>query len=309
MKNLHILLFILIFIFSCGNDDDHTAKFKEANTLLNKGEYESSIKLYKSLLADSITDKRIYNNLGAAFLRSEQPDSAILYLGTAIQLDENYYDAKLNKVQALLAKGDFKKVVNETAQMEINYPDSTILKLITGMGSMQIGDFNIAEEKFLYVLERQPDNIDAKINLGTIYLFRDESDKARDLTLSVISQDAERHEAFNLFGMILLANEDYKASIDAFDRAIKLGKSANYYNNKAQAYLAMGKVKQAKKMLDKSENINSDNFYLWRNFAWYHSLNKSDSVNYFLDKARNVKNSKYLRIEQDSIFERLSSTY
>ncbi|MCX2742392.1 tetratricopeptide repeat protein [Mangrovivirga sp. M17] len=309
MKNVFLYLYISIFIFSCGESGDHTEKFKDANSLLKNGEYESSIELYKSILGDSVIDKRIYNNLGAAYLRSGEPDSALFYLEKAIQLDENYYDARLNKVQALLAMRDFRGVVNESSQMEINYPDSTVLKLMTGMGSMQIGDFEKAKEKFLIVLDRQPENIDAKINLATIYLFSGETDEARDLTLSVISQDATRHEAFNLFGMILLANKDYNASLDAFDRAIELKENANYYNNKAQAYLAMGEADQAKRMLEKSKSIDSDNYYLWRNFAWYHSIKNTDSVGYFLNKARNMDDSEYLIIEEDSIFDRLSSTH
>ncbi|NMM49170.1 tetratricopeptide repeat protein [Marinigracilibium pacificum] len=298
----------VVCLVSCSTSDENTEKFSEANSLLKTGDYSESIRIYKELINDSIIDKRIYNNIGVAYLKSGKNDSASVWFQNAISLDENYYDAKLNYLQAMLAKAEFKDAVNLSSQMMVNYPDSTVLHLISGIALMQLNEFDQATNEFNAVIDKQPENADANLNLGTIMLYQGDREGAREKALFVISQNASRHEAFNLLGMVLLSYNQNEEAIDAFDNALSIKQNANYFNNKAQALLALNQLEKAVEMLEKSKELNSDNYYLWRNYAWHSAITNSDSVEYYLQKAKKANSSEYVDVQSDSIFDRLSST-
>jgi len=115
------IIFLLIFIFSCGSGETEKSKeLAKAELYYNQGTQNLVNKKYTDALemllkAKEIApgDSRILNNLGMTYFFKEQPILAEQYLREAIKLDPKNSDARNNLASLHYQKGEYDKAFAE----------------------------------------------------------------------------------------------------------------------------------------------------------------------------------------------------
>jgi len=115
------IIFLLIFIFSCGSGETEKSKeLAKAELYYNQGTQNLVNKKYTDALemllkAKDIApgDSRILNNLGMTYFFKEQPILAEQYLRESIKLDPKNTDARNNLASLHYQKGEFDKAFAE----------------------------------------------------------------------------------------------------------------------------------------------------------------------------------------------------
>lgn len=95
---LNIALFCLLYQFSFAQvvASDPADVFKAANDAYGKGEYETAIQNYKSILDQGYESYKVYYNLGNAYYKLGEVGPSILYYEKALKLEPDNADAQFN---------------------------------------------------------------------------------------------------------------------------------------------------------------------------------------------------------------------
>jgi tetratricopeptide (TPR) repeat protein len=94
IKILSVVLLSLASLFATANT--HKDVIKQANQLYSQGLYDSSLVLYKSVLADNYHSAELCYNIGNAYFKNNDIPSAILYYEKAHKLAPNDEDILYN---------------------------------------------------------------------------------------------------------------------------------------------------------------------------------------------------------------------
>ena len=81
------------------------------------------------------------------------------------------------------------------------------------------GKFNQAEQIFLKILEKDPDNYDARVNLGAVYFNKDLIDQAVNEYETSIRLNPEKPQAFFNLGLLYNSLKDYDKALRFFKKA------------------------------------------------------------------------------------------
>lgn len=85
--------------------------FEKANALYNNSSYEQASRMYEQLL-DKYSSKEVYFNLGNCYYHLKQVGKSIYAYEKALQLDENFKEAKFNLAEVKKLRKD--KFLSET---------------------------------------------------------------------------------------------------------------------------------------------------------------------------------------------------
>jgi len=119
--------------------------------------YSGQIALYKTVIGLDSTFSKAYNNMGAAYYFSGQPDSAVFYLEKALKINPDYPEALNNYAYILMDRENFEKAI----------------------------------PVFLKAISLKPRYIAALNNLGEAYYLYKETDNARKVFNTVLSLQPE----------------------------------------------------------------------------------------------------------------------
>jgi tetratricopeptide (TPR) repeat protein len=136
-----------------------------------------------------------YTNVGVSYLRRDQPEKAIDYLKQAIAENQNSQSAWINYGLALTKLGRYQESL-EPYQKAAALPPFTNPDPLIALGGTLIRLRRFGEAKRVYemVLERDPKNTEAHLQLGTFYLHHEDFDRARE-HLSLARTDPEKRAA------------------------------------------------------------------------------------------------------------------
>lgn len=126
---------------------------------------------------------------------------------------------------------------------ELNNPDSIELGILLE----EHGKLEEALERYLQVLEREPENAVVLFNIGNIYQKLNRFDEAEKAYKEAIAKENEFSDALNNLSWVYLQKQDYAAAHDYVDKALscKSNKQFYYLDTKAQIYLAQGEIEKA----------------------------------------------------------------
>ncbi len=109
------------------------------------------------------------------------------------------------------------------------------------------------------ILDEDPKNIDALINLGIILSLKGDYDKAVEIFESIISIDENNAAALNNAANIYHIKGNYLKAQSYYDKAYALDPfDENILVNSAKNYIKMGKKNEAKMIFDKAVKINPE---------------------------------------------------
>ncbi len=92
MKKIHIIVFLLISIFSYSQSNE--AFFKKGNDFYNKGKYEDAVKEYQKI--ENTENAVVYFNMGNCYYKMNKVAPAIYFYEKALLINPTYEEAKNN---------------------------------------------------------------------------------------------------------------------------------------------------------------------------------------------------------------------
>ena len=90
------LLVVLSLPILCYGNQDYENKFKEGNSLYEKGDYRGAEKLYEDLIKSGVVNSALYYNAGNASFKTGSTGKAILYYERALRIAPRDEDIKQN---------------------------------------------------------------------------------------------------------------------------------------------------------------------------------------------------------------------
>ncbi len=91
-KSIVFIVLNFLFLFVYGNEKGDAAIFKQANDAYDKGEYATSLQLYKQLNNNDI----VFYNMANAYLKLGDTTRSILYFEKALNINPSNNDARKN---------------------------------------------------------------------------------------------------------------------------------------------------------------------------------------------------------------------
>ncbi len=187
-----------------------------------------------------------YNLLGLAYWELEKFDEARSNFRKAIDLDDNFNQARIN-----IAKLDFgnhrKKAAIETLN-DILERDPHYLQAYQTLADFAVKDHKPqqAESYFLSAIRAEPNSIEMRQNLIDFYFTEKNILKARNLGLSMIKDFPDHWLSYKAMGRINIADGDYGAAVINFESALQKNQSdqqtivylSDAYGQNNQAILA-----------------------------------------------------------------------
>jgi Flp pilus assembly protein TadD len=172
------------------------------------GNRKSAVKNLKYYLTQEPNDIEVLNSLGAIFLEKEDLDSANVFYGKALDIDENSRDAL--------------------------YGISYIL--------MENEEYGTAKDVLLDLINRLPKDHEALNNLALCFRELGDMNKSIKLFNDVLSLSTERANYYYNRGSVFLLKEEFAKAEDDFLSALGISSKNNY----ALGYMTILKIKQKK---------------------------------------------------------------
>ena len=154
-------------------------------------------------LAANPTDPNLLNNLGIYYHLSKDFDAAVESYEKCIRLNPSYLDAYENLSHAHYARGDQVGALKAIKMAQLHGAKATSIYLQEGILQKQIGRARQAHESFLKVLEQEPGNTLALLNIANIELESGNLSHAKDLARQCLSSPHHHVAALTTLGSAL----------------------------------------------------------------------------------------------------------
>ncbi|MDH5607862.1 MAG: tetratricopeptide repeat protein [Cyclobacteriaceae bacterium] len=304
MKRLLPLL--LTLLVAC---DTPTIKrdrfFLLGNQALGNKEYSQAERYFTQALEIDPSFARAFNNRGVVKMQDERPFEAILDYNQALLIQPVYWDAQLNRIQALEATHQYERGLNEIAEMELSFPDSAKVFVMKGLLLTKTMDYMAATSAFEQVLRLDQNHPDVPVNLATLAYLKGNHREAIERLLALTGTQSDKPEAWNTLNQAYLANGDLGKALDAIQTAIKLEPADPYYlNNRGFTYLMMDSLNLALSDINQSIVRDPENQWAYRNKGIYF-LKKGEpqqAITYFLGV---IESGQYV----ENIYQYLADAY
>lgn len=228
-------------------------KFKPDSTILfsliadlksELKDFDGAIAEIQSALKIIPEDINFHVKLSVLLLQKNETDKAIIFLQGFLDDYVEKTDGKLPKVRGERVK---KKIPSELKDSS-NAKNSIPVKRYSQM------DFNVNSakdyEKQLAEIERARSLSRAFIELGKMYISKNEFDKAFKNLNTALEIDKNQEEAYGLRGVLYLSKGEFEKAIAEFSDAIDIADVPYFYLNRGIAYLAIANDKKAQADFD-----------------------------------------------------------
>jgi tetratricopeptide (TPR) repeat protein len=184
----------------------------DADCLSKMGEDGRAVALLKPFRASHPEDLDLAYVLGAAMVRSGQPDQGIALL-EQVGKEGQSADAYFLAASAALARNEGaqsldQRVVDDLKAAQRLNPDLPGLLTKLGVAEEGAGNADEAERLFRQVLQQNPDDFDANVHLGGVLYSKRNLDEARKFVAHALSLQPD--SSFALYETALLESADGK---------------------------------------------------------------------------------------------------
>ena len=166
-------------------------------------------------------------------------------------------------------------------------PDSLKAYQLQGRRGIRGNDLKRAEAGFSRVLELDPDNFEALLNMGVVYSATGRNERARSTYLRAYAIDSTHADLLNNLGTANSNLGDHPAAVGYFQRAVQVDSSSLLYRaNLGQELLRVGETEQALLVLRKVDSAAADNSVVAYSIGNAYSVKKAyDSAEVYYQKA------------------------
>lgn len=217
------------------------------------------------------------------FERPENVETAINFFSRSTQADPTYAQAQAGLAQAYWYKYNATKdpqwaekakaAVRAARNLNSQLPE---VQLAIGLLNLQTGDYPGAVSEFQRVLESDPQNVDAYMNLGSAYDTLGRVDEAEQQFRKAAAISPRCWKCYNSLGIFLNRHARYREAAEAWQQIIELTPDNVWgYLNVGVAYFNIGQFEKADGFFRKGLQVAPDNADLYANLG---------TVNFFLGR-------------------------
>lgn len=271
---------MLLFLASCLDNDDTRRDrfFLQGNDALALKDYDKAIHYFDNAIRIDPDFSLAYNNRGVAKMNSDRAAEAILDYNEAININPKYYEAVGNRAYAYEQVNRYGSSLSDWKILIDVFPDSAFLHLSQAIVQTKNRDYSEAAQSFQEVLQLEPGNDEAMVNMGTLLHYQGQDEEAIQWLDRALNENAENAHAFNTKNQIQLAGKDYRGAMESIIRALEIEPDNPYFlNNRGLTWLMMDSLKSGIRDINKSILLDGANMWAYRNKGIYH-LKKGDAA-------------------------------
>lgn len=207
------------------NPQNTGALYSLGSIYAERGDYTEAEETYQALLEIDPNSPIVHKDLGNLYVRMQEYDKAEAEFGTALRLDPGNIEARYNlgtvhliRARPVEAERELRVVLN------FDVDSATALGVHEKLAAicMQRNDHRLAIEHLEAILALNPENEDARFNLGVSYRVVNNLTKAREVFETIVQLNPNDVEAHNHLGEICATTEAYPEALVAFRRVVEL---------------------------------------------------------------------------------------
>ena len=278
------------------------------NAYFFNGWYEEAVNAYKDAVMLSPNNLDYRYSLAYIYYEHEEYDKSYKEVEYILNINNNHSGTKVLKALLLSYKGEFleaEKILKSNIKSGIcdEFTLSSLAKI-----EMELGKIDNAEEHILSAIEKSPDNVELKLDLGEIYIKEKQYSKAIDIAKQIninnpnavegyilganasfnnklynetkefaqnaLSLDINCSQGYYYLSLVRKQEKDFEEAIECMKRAIMHDLSnPKYYAEMADLYKLSGDNKSAFEYIKEAESINHSEQYK-QLFKEYAALNR-----------------------------------
>lgn len=182
--------------------------------------WADEIILWQDVVSKSPDKPRVHYNLGTAYFKKGQIDSAIYEYQQAIALYPSFSDAYNNLAVAWQQKDNNQEALNAYQRALQADEGNIVIHNNIGYLYMKMGRLDEAEKEFLQVLESKIDEPASYLGLGVLFIKKQEFEKAQDYLKKAIAQNNSLAEGYYNLGLVYVYYGKQSEAASLFEKAL-----------------------------------------------------------------------------------------
>jgi len=196
-----------------------------SNCLLSSGDLDAALDIITKGASKDNGNFDVNMAAGKMYAAADDKESALIYYKKAVDLDPTHSLARQQLAQTYYDVGD-KEMSLSTYEMAIAKEEDTNIKADLhynlGVLSMQLGDFQAAEDNFAMAYDLNPDDVDALRGVAQTFENAEEWSRAEYYYRRLIEVEPENPQHFRAMARVLLRQGDTEAAQEYFDKSKEL---------------------------------------------------------------------------------------
>jgi tetratricopeptide (TPR) repeat protein len=218
--------------------DNLNAQLTMCQALIAQAEYSRARNVLKTLLLKFPTAPQVYDMAGTLALATNDRVQARRAWDHALTLDADNVDA-LGGISALYASEGKRREAKAFVEARLaEHPDRPGLLLLAAKVRMAEGDAAAAETALKKLIQVDPQNLQAYVYLGQMFVAQKRILDAKKEYLAVIRQRPRSVPAHTMMGLLCEAENDIPAAVEWYQKAVQIEwRAAVASNNLAWIYV------------------------------------------------------------------------
>ncbi len=225
---------------------NYLAHHKLGNLLLEQGEIEKGLVHLQKAVEQAPHHPQFDFSLGNALVLNQRPEEAIQIFDRVISSDSSYWEAHLNKAQALSHLGRLDEAERELKIVLKKKPQSKKAYNNLGLLALNRKDFKKAVEFFRQAVSLGAKSAEAHNNLGIALTALKQFQEAASHYRTAIHLDPTLGEAHFNLANILVADSEFSKAVSHYKEALKIeNERPEIYHNLGALLAKLGRKKEA----------------------------------------------------------------
>ncbi len=207
------------------NPENTGALYSLGSIYAGRGDFEEAEETFRALLEIDPNSPIVHKDLGNLYVQMQQYENAKTEFRTALRFDPRNIEARYNLGTVHLIRAEIVEAERELRMLlDFDLDSATALGVHEKLAAlyMERNDYRSAIVQFEALLAINPENWDARFNLGVSYRTADNLVKAREMFEVLVEHDPNDAEAHNHLGEICAMQGDYPEALVQFRRVVEL---------------------------------------------------------------------------------------
>lgn len=241
------------------------------NEAVKRNSLEQAERFFREAIALDSCFADAWNNLGTLQFNRGSYAEAMESYSHALMCRPDFVDALLNRANVGYLVGEWSRALSDLAKAQAIKPDTAVIPHLRGLIYTSTHEYAKAKREFFSLLERDDEDAEVWVNLGTVLYYEGKLDSARLVTESATRMAPNEPNAYNTLALISTDEGQYDRAMDYIGKALTLRPGDPYFlNNRGYILLMMGQLPEALVDIDKSIVSDPRNAWAYRNKGIYY---------------------------------------
>lgn len=236
------------------NPTNFMASFMWGIALFENKKYDEAIKQFEYSLSFNSSDFSALYYLSCCYLKKGLYKKAIEPAKKSLLLNAYNLDTYLLLSEVYLKMNNKEKCLKCFDDAIKNGLHSLKLTLSQGIAMKHFKMFEVAKERFLQVMLKEPNNLIAMYNLAVCELCLNNEDAGYNILLNVVDKNSNHVDAIYNIGIYHLKHRQFEEAISHLQKVLEISPNAipNVYFDIANCYTALEDFEKAIKFFNKN---------------------------------------------------------